>query len=192
MKPIVHVPNQVLTTPAKPVTKFDGDLTKLVQEMKETLLATVNPKGVGLAATQVGVGLRIFLTRPTERSRIRVFINPEIVKKSDDLTDGIPERKNPPSRKASEGRGKLEGCLSIPTIWGNVKRSSALTLRYQDESGQVRQEEFTGFLATIIQHETDHLNGILYTQRVLEQKEKLYQAVKDEEGKEVLEEIKLA
>lgn len=181
MKPIVHVPNQVLTTPAKPVTKFNGDLTKLVQEMKETLLATVNPKGVGLAATQVGVGLRIFLTRPTERSRIRVFINPEIVKKSDDLTDGIPERKN-----------KLEGCLSIPTIWGNVKRSSALTLRYQDESGQIRQEEFTGFLATIIQHETDHLNGILYTQRVLEQKEKLYQAVKDEEGKEVLEEIKLA
>lgn len=180
MKPIVVVPNPVLTTPAKPVETFDGKLITLVEEMKKTLLATVNPKGVGLAATQVGVGLRVFLTRPTESSRIRVFINPEIIKKSDDLTDGVPERKN-----------KLEGCLSIPDVWGNVHRAGSLTLRYQDESGQVRQEEFTGFLATIIQHETDHLNGILYTQRVLEQKETLYQSSTDEDGKEILEEIKL-
>lgn len=194
MKPIVNVPNPVLTTPAKPVTTFNGELIKLVEEMKATLLATVNPKGVGLAATQVGVGLRVFLTRPMETSRIRVFINPEIISKSEVLTDGVPERKNPPSSRSdrdSGGRGKLEGCLSIPDVWGNVHRAGSLTLRYQDESGQVRQEEFTGFMATIIQHETDHLNGILYTQRVLEQKEKLYQSIKDEDGKEVLEEIKL-
>lgn len=180
MKPIVHVPNPVLTTPAKKVTEFNGKLSKLISDMKETLLATINPKGVGLAAPQVGVGLRVFLTRPTETSHIRVFVNPEIIKKSDDLTNGVPERKN-----------KLEGCLSIPNVWGNVKRSSALTLRYQDDSGQVRQEEFSGFIATIIQHETDHLNGILYTHRVVEQKEKLFQVVTDDDGKEVLEEIKL-
>lgn len=173
MKSIVCVPNPVLTTPAKPVTTFDGELITLVEEMKATLLATVNPKGVGLAATQVGIGLRMFLTRPTEKSHIRVFINPEIIA----------------SGGTTDPHKKLEGCLSIPHIWGNVRRASDLALRYQDESGQVRQEEFTGFMATIIQHETDHVNGILYTQRVLEQKEKLYQAVTDEDGKEVLEEI---
>ncbi len=180
MKPIVHVPNLILTASAQTVTTFDRKLNKLIEDMKATLRATVNPKGVGLAATQVGVGLRIFLTRPTEKTKIRVFINPEIIKKSDELTDGIPERGN-----------KLEGCLSIPNIWGKVRRTSSVTLRYQDETGQVRQEEFSGFLATIIQHETDHVNGILFTQRVLEQKEKLYQVASDDNGKEILEEIKL-
>lgn len=180
MKPIVHVPHSVLTTPAQSVTSFDNKLVKLIQDMKTTLRATVNPKGVGLAATQVGVGLRIFLTRPSEKSKIRVFINPEIIQKSDTLTDGVPERGN-----------KLEGCLSIPNFWGKVRRASSLTLRYQDETGVVRQEEFSGFLATIVQHETDHINGILFTQRVLEQKEQLFQITEDEEGKEVFEEVQL-
>jgi len=180
MKPIVLIPNPVLTTPTKPVTAFDGKLAGLIFDMKETLLAATNPKGVGLAATQVGVGLKIFLTKPTESAKIRVFINPEIVNRSTDSTDGVPERGN-----------KLEGCLSIPNIWGKVRRTSSLTLRYQDETGQVHQEKFSGFMATIIQHETDHLNGILFTQRVLEQKDKLFQVATADDGKEVLEEIKL-
>ncbi len=180
MKPIVHVPHDVLVTPAKPVTSFDDKLTKLIRDMEETLLATVNPKGVGLAATQVGVGLRVFLTKPTANAKIRAFINPEILAKSDTLTDGVPERHN-----------KLEGCLSIPNVWGNVRRSASLTLRYQDEKGNVHEEAFSGFLATIIQHETDHINGILFTQRVLEQKEKLFQVATEKDGNEVLEEIPL-
>ncbi len=190
MKKIVHVPHLVLTTPASPVTVFDRKLLTLIADMKETLLAATNPKGVGLAATQVGVGLRLFLTRPTEKAKIRAFINPEIINSFKDSTDGVPERGNPPSREASDGHSKLEGCLSIPNVWGNVKRASALTLRYQDEKGGIHEEKFSGFMATIIQHETDHINGILYPQRVLEQNEKLYEAV-FEDGKEVLEEIKL-
>ncbi len=177
MKPIVHVPNPVLTTPANAVRSFDRQLKKLIDDMKETLIATTNPKGVGLAATQIGVGLRVFITRPTEKAKIRVFINPEIIKQSGSVTDGVPERNN-----------KLEGCLSIPNIWGNVHRQTHLTLRYQDETGKNHEETFSGFMATIIQHETDHINGILYTQRVLEQHEKLYQ-VAQEDGKEILEEI---
>src|SRR3990167_5777392 len=161
MKPIIHVPHPVLSKPASPVTVFDTKLSRLIAEMKTTLLATTNPKGVGLAAPQVGVGIRLFLTKPNDRSAIRVFINPEITKKSDAVTDGIPERSN-----------KLEGCLSIPNVWGKVHRSSSLTLRYQNESGLVHQEKFSGFHATIIQHETDHIHGILFTQRALEQKEK--------------------
>lgn len=180
MKPIVRVPNEVLVTEASRVTAFDRSLLRLVAEMKQTLLAADNPKGVGLAATQVGVGVKVFITKPTAKAAIRVFINPEILERSDAVTDGVPERDN-----------KLEGCLSIPNLWGNVHRASTITLRYQDEKGAIHREKFTGFMATIIQHETDHINGILFTRRVLEQKEKLYQVAHDEDGKEVLEEISL-
>ena len=178
MKPIVHVPHVVLTTPAKTVTAFDKRLVKLVSEMKATLIATKNPKGVGLAGPQVGESWRVFLTRPKESGPISVFVNPEIIKHSVEQTDGVPERNN-----------KLEGCLSIPKIWGKIKRAKTLTLRFQDEQGREHEEQFTGFLATIIQHETDHTNGILFTQRVLEQNGKLYQPARDEAGKEILEEI---
>ena len=180
MKPIVTVPSTVLSTPAKPVEKFDKKLAEHIRDMKDALKRTVNPKGVGLAAPQIGISLRIFITRPTEKSAIRVFINPEITKKSEDVTDGVPEREN-----------KLEGCLSIPAIWGKVRRVRSLTLHYTDETGKKQTEEFSGFMATIIQHETDHINGVLFTQRVLEQKGKLYETTKDENGKEVMERLDL-
>jgi peptide deformylase len=180
MKPIVKVPNSVLTTPASKVTSFDKKLTKLVAEMKAALIATTSPKGVGLAAPQIGEPWRIFVTRPSEKDRIRVFINPEITEQSDTLTDGVPERDQ-----------KLEGCLSVPNIWGKVARAKRVTLQYQDETGAPHTEIFTGFIATIIQHETDHLNGTLFTYRVLEQHGTFYQSSKDEKGKEILEEIEL-
>lgn len=180
MKQIVTTPNAVLTIPAAPVSSFDKKLLRLVSDMKTTLMATVNPKGVGLAAPQIGAGIRLFITRPRETDPIRVFINPRITKLSTHLTEGIPERDQ-----------KLEGCLSIPHIWGKVARAKKITLEFQDESGHKHTEEFQGFLATIIQHETDHINGILFTHRVLEQKGTFYQSAKDENGKEILEEIEL-
>src|SRR5689334_18259251 len=100
MKPVVITPDPVLTTPAKTVTVFDKRLEKLIREMKATLRATKNPKGVGLAAPQIGEGVRVFITRPTEKSAIRIFVNPDIIKRSEEKTDGVPERDN-----------KLEGCL---------------------------------------------------------------------------------
>lgn len=181
MKAIIDAPNPVLTTPSHTVTAFDKRMRELVTMMKTTLLSATNPKGVGLAAPQIGEHSRIFITKPFESSKIRVFINPEIIKKSKELTEGVPEREN-----------KLEGCLSIPKIWGRVHRAKSVTLRYQDETGKIHEEQFSGFLATIIQHETDHTNGILFTQRVLEQKGKLYQAVKDNDGKEILERLEIS
>lgn len=178
MKPIVLAPHSVLSKPAQTVTDFGKPLARLIKEMTDTLIATKNPKGVGLAAPQVGEPYRVFLTRPTETTKIRVFINPEIKTRSKEFTEGMPQREN-----------KLEGCLSIPKIWGKVKRAARIKIRYYDEEDVVHEESFKGFIATIIQHETDHVNGILFTQRVLEQKGKLYQATKDKEGKEVLEEI---
>lgn len=180
MKPIVKVPNDVLTTPASVVIHFDKTLARLISDLKETLVTTKNPRGVGLAAPQIGVPLRVFVTRPHEKDPIRVFINPVITQISEGTTEGVPEREN-----------KLEGCLSIPTIWGRVKRATSLTLRYQDEVGKVHEERLKGFLATIVQHETDHLDGTLFTHRVLTQKGKLYQTEKDDNGKEVLAEIDL-
>lgn len=179
-RPIVQAPNPVLTTPAKKVTAFDKKLHQLIVDMKDTLIATRNPKGVGLAAPQIGEPWRVFLTRPKETEPIRIFINPEIIHSSATQTHGVPEREY-----------KLEGCLSVSSVWGNVKRTESLTLRFTDEHGDSHEESFNGFMATIIQHETDHINGILFTYRVLEQKQKLFQTAHDEKGKEILEEITL-
>lgn len=179
MKQIVTIPHEVLTKTAKPVVHFDKKLHTLLKEMTATLKATKNPKGVGLAAPQIGVSLQVFITRPTASAVVRAFINPKIVSKT--------ELEVPENKKDS----RLEGCLSIPGIWGNVSRAPELSLSFQDDTGEKHTETISGFLATIIQHETDHLNGVLFTQRVLEGKNILYRTTYDKEGKETLEEITL-
>lgn len=175
---ILTTPNPILTQPASLVEKIDKKVLAFIEEMKQTLLAAENPKGVGLAAPQVGQNLRIFLTKPFLKSEISVFINPEIIWKSAELSQGVSERNN-----------KLEGCLSIPSVWGLVKRHKSLRLKYQSIDGKWRKQQFTGFMATIIQHEMDHLDGQLFSSRVLEQKGKFYKITKNDEGKEVLAEI---
>src|SRR5690348_2376087 len=177
MKSIVQIPNTVLKTPALVVKAFDKKLGKHLSDMKAALVATKNPKGVGLAAPQIGLSLRIFITRPTEKAPIRVFINPTIIKQKEIQT-----------AKDAEEDSKMEGCLSVPKLWGKVRRAQSVTLSFQDETGAAHTESFTGFMAVIIQHETDHINGILFVERVLEQKGRLYEVVTDEKGKEVLEE----
>jgi peptide deformylase len=180
MKSIVRAPNRVLTNPAQTVCIFDKKLANLIDEMERILLSTRRPKGVGLAAPQIGEPYRIFITKPTTKSKIRVFINPEI------LTVNYTQSDDPAEKKES---GKLEGCLSIPDIWGHVDRAREVTLRYQDITGEKHEETITGFFATIIQHETDHTNGILFSQRVAEQKGKFFRSSTDKDGKDVLEEI---
>lgn len=174
------MPNLVLTQKVKPVAKVDKIVLNLIEGMKKTLLATQNPKGVGLAAPQVGQNLRLFITKPWPRSPFSVFINPEILWESPEKTNGVPETPR-----------KQEGCLSIPGIWGMVHRGQSLRLSYETPDGKKHKRTFKGFLATIIQHEIDHLNGILFTQRVLEQKEKLYKRIVDKEGKEVFQPLEL-
>lgn len=187
---IVTAPNAVLSQIAQPVKKLDREILSLIEGMKEALLATSDPKGVGLAAPQVGKSLSLFIMKPWEKSPITVCIDPEIAWESNEKTEeGVPERKN-----------KLEGCLSLPTVWGNVKRAKQVKLRYQTLPNfpdhlnlpnklQTQTKTFSGFAATIVQHEIDHLNGILFPKRVLEQKGKLYKSKKDEKQEEVFEEI---
>ncbi|KKS95402.1 MAG: methionyl-tRNA formyltransferase, methionyl-tRNA formyltransferase [Candidatus Gottesmanbacteria bacterium GW2011_GWA2_43_14] len=184
---IVCVPNEVLTSAAKSVPAIDKKILETVELMKKNLVEKDNPKGVGLAAPQIGIGLRIFITRPSDESAIDVFINPEILEKSEELAEIERTGKS----KGLKKEKKLEGCLSIPNVWGYLKRSKKVKMKYQDIEGKEQTREFSGFMATIVQHETDHLNGILFTQRVLEQKQKLYRIEETDKDEERLVEIEI-
>lgn len=192
MYSIVTTPNKVLLDTAKPVAKFDGKLKTILKEMEKTLLATVDPIGVGLAAPQVGLSLRIFQIHPSETSKVMSFINPVFESTSEE--EEVPHllgRNEKPNKPKSSKNKLLEGCLSIPNIWGNVARKKEATLTWQDEEGKRHTEIFTGFPAIIVQHEMDHLNGILFTKHVMEQGEKLYKSHKDEKNDDIFDEIKI-
>ncbi len=185
---IVNAPHAVLTTPAKPVTAFDAKLRKLVKEMTSTLAAQRDPEGVGLAAPQVGVGARLFIIKKSKKAPLKVFINPTVFKR---VATEVSSNKNEPSLTELPDRDddeptKLEGCLSIPRIWGKVTRTKKLTLEYSTLDKKVHVEDFSNFEATIIEHEMDHLDGTLFTKRVLEQGNQLY---KEEDGELVKYEI---
>jgi peptide deformylase len=185
MTNIVTAPSEVLSQKAKPVTKIDE---KLIDEMKQILLLAKDPEGVGLAAPQIGKPLSIFIIKPTLKSPIKVFINPKIIEE----TDKSPAKSDPTEAgKKPSHPSRLEGCLSLPNIWGDVRRKPLLTLSFLDEKGKSHTQIFKGFIAIIIQHEIDHLNGVLFTKRVLEQNGQLYKSYKNEEGEDVFEEIEI-
>lgn len=167
MLKIVVVPNPVLTSPAKRIDAIDEKIKKLVYNMEEVLIAQVDPQGVGLAAPQVGESLRLFIIKPSPKSPTEVFINPKILE--------IVTVNRKPSTVKKKNKNKLEGCLSIPRIWGPVKRPSKIKLEYQDLTGERKTAWFTGLKSIIVQHEVDHLQGILFTQRALEQNTQLYE-----------------
>jgi peptide deformylase len=175
---IVKAPSPVLSAKAEQVTKVDRAILNLIREMEQTLNEASDPIGVGLAAPQIGRSLSIFIAKPTVKSPISVFINPKI-------TDQTPIQAEKDGKKSH----KLEGCLSLVNIWGEVERSPEITLEYLDESGKFHKRKFTGFMATVIQHEIDHLNGILFPKRVLEQSGTLYQSSKNEKGEDEFEEL---
>ncbi len=197
MMKIVQAPNQVLYQEAKPVAKIDKAISNLLKEMEETLDHATDPEGVGLAAPQVGKSLQIFIVRQTPRSPLLTFINPVIESYFDTPSEEKEEsRQSEAAAKAKEkakiNKGvQLEGCLSLKDIWGVVKRRDGVVLSYLDETGQTHKRKFDGFLATIIQHETDHLQGTLFPKHVLEQNNKLYKSIKNKEGETEFEEIEL-
>lgn len=185
MLKIVTAPNTVLSTSAKKVEGFDQSLHQIIRDMEQTLLAQSDPKtgliGVGLAAPQVGINVAIFLMKHSKRAKIQSLINPKILKfdytfKPDRGSDADIKNTSLEVRKmAKKEKTRLEGCLSIPKVWAPVKRAKKVLLEYQDINGSLHKRWFTGFQAVIVQHETDHLNGVLFTQRALEQKATLYE-----------------
>lgn len=163
IREILEVPDSRLKVVSEPVTKFDDELKTLVEDMFETMY---DAPGIGLAAIQVGVPLRVLVIdlqpedpdadpvpcdhdghhhhhQPT-RKEPRVFINPEILDPSD------------------EHSIYQEGCLSVPDIYAEVERPARIRARWQDLDGKQQEETIEGLLATCLQHEMDHLEGILF------------------------------
>ena len=164
IREILEVPDPRLKTVSKPVEAFDGGLKTLVSDMFETMYAA---HGIGLAAIQVGEPLRVLvidLQEPDEdaepevchahggeehthqpiKNDPRVFVNPEILQPSDDF------------------QTYQEGCLSVPEIYADVDRPARCRVRWQDLEGKVHEEDMEGMLAVCIQHEMDHLEGVLF------------------------------
>ncbi len=197
MLKIAQAPNRVLSEKAKSVGKVDKSILHLLFQMEKTLMSAHDPEGVGLAAPQVSKSLQIFIVKQTPRSPFLTFINPVI----ESTFDAPPEKKpvSTQSKKTAKAKEKanidkgvqLEGCLSLKDIWGVVKRSHGIVLSYLDEKGQKHRKTFAGFLAVIIQHELDHLQGVLFPKKVLEQKNKLYRSIKNEKGEIEFDEIKV-
>jgi peptide deformylase len=143
-RPILILPDQRLRAVADPVEEIDGDIRKLAQDMLDTMYEA---PGIGLAAPQVGELKRIVvmdLAKDDEPKAPIVMINPEILKFSEDTV-------------VSE-----EGCLSIPELYYDVERPAEVTVRYTDLDGKVQEVEAKDRLAICVQHELDHLDGVLY------------------------------
>lgn len=190
---IISAPAPVLSQKATPIQSesiVDKNILNLINEMEQALLLAKDPEGVGLAATQLGKPLSIFVIKPAPKSPIKVFINPKIVS-SIEYKVLSKKEDSMPNTKYKIHNTRLEGCLSLPNIWGQVKRKPSLTLSFLDEKGKSHTQTFKGFTATIIQHEIDHLNGVLFTKRVLEQNGQLYKSYKDEKGEDVFEEVEI-
>ena len=166
IRKILPSADRKLRSVSKPVTKVDKKVLALVKDLKDTLKVQKDPEGVGLAAPQIGKNLRIFVM--LDDSQYKAVINPQIIK--------VSEAKK--ISKTHKG-DIMEGCLSLPHFYGPLKRSSKITIEYLNEEGQKTKEEFVGFTAQIVQHEMDHLNGVLFVDRLLEENKPLYKLVND-------------
>ncbi len=147
MEKIFHYGSPVLREKAEPVTDFGQELRDLAFRMEDTLY---EGNGVGLAAPQVGVSKRFVLVDLSfgdEVDRILFMANPEILE--------------------SEGECVLEeGCLSVPGVYEDVPRAERIRVKFQDLEGNMLESDAEGYLARIMQHEIDHLNGILFIDRI--------------------------
>ncbi len=144
LREILVVPDPVLKQVSKPVERVDDDLRALMDDMLETMYAA---PGIGLAAVQIGVPHRVIvmdLAREGEPPAPRHFVNPEILWASEETAP------------------YEEGCLSVPEIYDEVERPAKVKLRYLNYQGEAVEEEAEGLFAVCIQHEMDHLEGVLF------------------------------
>ena len=148
VRDILILPDKRLRLVSKPIAKIDAATKQLVEDMFDTMY---DAPGIGLAAIQIGEPRRIVtmdLAKKDEPKEPQVFINPELVSKSGD-------------KNTHE-----EGCLSIPEYYEEVERPASVTVKYLDADGKAQQVEATGLLATCLQHEIDHLNGVLFIDHI--------------------------
>jgi peptide deformylase len=164
--PILTYGQPILKKRAERIADAGNDLDGLIADMYETMYAA---KGVGLAAPQIGKSIRLFVIDTTQLDHEegedgfkRAFINPIILEEFDEWWE------------------YEEGCLSIPEIRGDIERPSKIRIHYRDEDGHEHEEVFEGVNARVIQHEYDHLEGVLFTERLKPIKKKLIQRKLDQ------------
>lgn len=148
LRPIIVIPDKRLRQVSKPVAKIDAPVRKLIGEMFE---AMYDAPGIGLAAIQLGEPLRVVtmdLAKKDDPRAPQVFINPEITWSSE------------------EKRAYEEGCLSIPEYYEEVERPAEVKVKFLDEHGKAQEVHAEGILATCLQHEIDHLNGVLFIDHI--------------------------
>jgi peptide deformylase len=158
---ILTTPDPLLRRTAEPVLKLDKKLTAQIAEMTNTLKSAKDPEGVGLAAPQVGINRRLFIV--AFHGVPEVFINPILSNFSAATLKDVHQK---------EKSRWLEGCLSVPRLWGFVNRPYAVEIDYLTPvNGALvkRHRKLEDVDASYVQHENDHLNGILFTDRILEQ-----------------------
>ncbi len=150
--PIITIPHEVLRNKCDKIKEIDEEALKVITDLEETLWEG-RFKGVGLAAPQLGYTKRIFAAHRSlkkDQEPIKyMFVNPEITKFSSATEIG------------------WEGCLSIPDTYCKVKRSKEVVVEYLDKNGEKQKTRANGFFARVIQHEVDHLNGILITDKCI-------------------------
>ncbi|PWB38250.1 MAG: peptide deformylase [Parcubacteria group bacterium] len=159
MLTIAKYPQEILRKKADEVSRFDAELRKLASDMAEIMYAD---DGIGLAAPQVSKTIRLVVVGKADKKSYQAYVNPEITFSSTDLTTTD------------------EGCLSLPGIFGLVKRPKKIHLNYQNLDGQRCSEKIKGMLAVVLQHEIDHLQGVLFIDR----------AEKITQGRDILDKIR--
>ena len=144
IREIVKLPDPILKQVSAPVERVDDELRGLADDMLATMY---NAPGIGLAAIQIGVPRRLLvvdIAKEDEPKSPQVFVNPEVVWSSEEMSE------------------YEEGCLSIPDVFDTVKRPAQVRVTYLDREGKQHETQYDGLMATVLQHEIDHLNGILF------------------------------
>ncbi len=176
---IIIVPNSLLRQKSKPVKKIDKKIKKVIADLLETVKNASEPEGLGLSAIQIGQPLRIFVAKT--KKDFEVFINPQITFASKETLKKVLKKEEQ----------FFEGCLSLPNIYGFVNRPYQIKIEWQNEKGQKKSQSFKNRPAICLQHELDHLNGVLFIDHLLKQKGKIYELKKDKKGKDFFEEVEL-
>ncbi|OGD87114.1 peptide deformylase [Candidatus Curtissbacteria bacterium RIFCSPHIGHO2_01_FULL_41_11] len=166
VKPFVALPDERIRQKSQEVTAYDRSLKELVRDLIETSKVQENPPALGMAAPQIGVFKKVFVAKI--RNKFRPFVNPKIT-------------------KVSKQQGAyLEGCFSVSGKYGSAIRPLEVDIEAQDVFGKKFTKHYKGLPARIVQHETEHLDGILFIDHVYKQNGKMFRVAKDKKGKEML------
>lgn len=160
VRDILIYPHPVLKEKCKPVDVMDDEIQGLIGDLVDTMRA--GPGSVGVAAPQIGVSMRVCVIDVSESKRGK------------DLNHGLLVMVNPEIAKREGAATMREGCMSVPDYTGDVERATHVTVRFTDENRELRELETSGFEAVAVQHEIDHLDGLLFLDRITSLKTGLF------------------